>query len=84
MFGARTNQHKYIRYHGIWDTNELYDLPHDPHETTNLISKPEYAPVAQKMAHELFNWLEQTNGLRIPLKRTVKQPFGDYRRPLQY
>lgn len=84
VFGTRTDRFKYIRYHGIWDTNELYDLQQDPHETTNLISRPEYAETAQKLANDLFDWLEQTNGLAIPLKRTVKNPFGDYRHPNQY
>ncbi|MDR0394724.1 MAG: sulfatase, partial [Tannerella sp.] len=26
MHGVRTDRYKYIRYHGIWDTNEFYDL----------------------------------------------------------
>lgn len=81
VFGVRTDQYKYIRYHGIWDTNELYDLQRDPQETTNLIGRPEYAERVQKMANELYNWLEQTKGMVLPLKRTVKQPFGDYRYP---
>ena len=29
MFGVRTERYKYIRYHGIWDTNEFYDLLND-------------------------------------------------------
>lgn len=81
VFGVRTDRYKYIRYQGIWDTNELYDLQQDPNETTNLISKPDYTNLVQKMANDLYDWLEQTNGLAIPLKRTVKPPFGDYRHP---
>ena len=80
-FGVRSNKFKYIRYYGVWDTNELYDLEKDPNETTNLINKPEYAEIAKKLAAELFNWMEQTNGMQIPLKRTIKNPFGDYRHP---
>ena len=26
MFGVRTDRYKYIRYYGLWDTNEFYDL----------------------------------------------------------
>ena len=26
VFGVRTDRYKYIRYHGLWDRNELYDL----------------------------------------------------------
>lgn len=83
VFGVRTDKYKYIRYNGIWDQNELYDLENDPNETTNLIEKPEHAELVKKLAADLFDWLEQTKGLQIPLKRTIKKPFGDYRHPNQ-
>ena len=35
------------------------------------------------MAGELYDWLEQTNGMKIPLKRIIKKPFGDYKHPNQ-
>lgn len=79
VFGVRSDKYKYIRYYGIWDTNELYDLEKDPDETTNLINKPEYAEIAKKLGGELFDWLEQTKGMQIPLKRINRSPFGDYR-----
>ena len=79
VFGVRTDKFKYIRYYGVWDTNELYDLENDPDETTNLIYKTEYADTAKKMANELYDWLEQTGGMQIPLKHVVSPPFGDYR-----
>jgi hypothetical protein len=41
-FGIRTERYKTIRYHGIWDTNEIYDLQSDPHEIQNLIDAPEH------------------------------------------
>jgi arylsulfatase A-like enzyme len=81
VFGVRTDKFKYIRYYGVWDTNELYDLENDPNETTNLINRPEYADTVKKLANELFDWLEKTGGMQIPLKRTVKYPHGDYRHP---
>jgi hypothetical protein len=28
--------------HGVWDTQELYDLERDPRERHNLIDLPEY------------------------------------------
>lgn len=34
MHGIRTDRYKYIRYHGVWDTNEFYDLQNDPYETS--------------------------------------------------
>lgn len=83
-YGVRTDKFKYIRYQGIWDTNELYDLEKDPNETINLIARPEYTETVKKMAGDLFDWLEQTGGMQIPIKRTVKHPYGDYRHPFNY
>lgn len=79
VFGVRTDKFKYIRYFGVWDTNELYDLENDPAEMNNLIRKAEYTPIATKMAEELYDWLEQTRGMQIPLKRITRPSFGDYR-----
>ena len=83
-YGVRTDKFKYIHYMGIWDTNELYDLEKDPDETTNLIALPEYADTVKKLAGYLFDWLQQTGGMQIPLKRTIKHPAGDYRHPDNY
>jgi arylsulfatase A-like enzyme len=79
VFGVRSDKFKYIRYYGIWDTNELYDIENDPNEMVNLINKPEYAEVAKKLAGELYDWLEGTKGMQIPLKRITRSPYGDYR-----
>ena len=79
IFGIRTDRYKYIRYYGIWDTNEFYDLQTDPYEMNNIIDKPELQPLIEKMANELYDWLERTGGMQIPLKRTVKHRDGDYR-----
>ena len=38
VFGVRTDRYKYIRYHGLWERNELYDLQEDPHEMYNQSS----------------------------------------------
>jgi N-acetylglucosamine-6-sulfatase len=63
----RGNRYKYIHYHGIWDTDELYDLQADPAESRNLIRSPEHQPVVQQMNGQLFEILGQTAGLYIPL-----------------
>lgn len=80
-FGVRTDQYKYIRYHGIWDTNEFYDLVADPYETNNLIGAPEHQATIKGLADDLYTWLEDTNGMNIPLKRSVKKRIGDHRNP---
>ena len=79
MFGIRTERYKYIRYHGIWDTNEFYDLSQDPNEMRNLIDAPEHQDRIQNFANDIYKWLEDTDGLQIPLKRLVRPKFGDHR-----
>jgi arylsulfatase A-like enzyme len=78
IFGVRTERYKYIRYYGIWDTNEFYDLKKDPNETHNLIGVPELQDTIKQMNHSLYDWLESTGGMSIPLKRT-ETPHFDHR-----
>lgn len=79
MHGVRTSRYKLIRYHGIWDTNEFYDLHEDPDEMNNLIASPEHQAQIEELTGEIYDWLESTGGMQIPLKRTVKKRFGDHR-----
>tara|TARA_X000001036_G_scaffold148109_1_gene140825 strand:- start:130 stop:828 length:699 start_codon:yes stop_codon:yes gene_type:complete len=79
MFGVRTERYKYIRYHGIWDTNEFYDLIEDPNEMQNLIDAPEHQERIQKFANDIYTWLEDTDGMQIPLKNIARPKFGDHR-----
>jgi|TARA_B110000263_G_scaffold193129_1_gene171183 arylsulfatase A-like enzyme len=79
MFGVRTDRYKYIRYHGIWDTNEFYDLENDPNEMQNLIAAPEHQERIASFATEIYDWLETTDGMNIPLKNIVRPKFGDHR-----
>ncbi len=37
VLGLRTDQYAYMRYHGVFDRYELYDIVADPDETKNLI-----------------------------------------------
>ncbi len=68
-FAIRTDRYKYIYYNGIWDINELYDLKADPYEMNNLIRDSSYQKTGTALRDELFNWLQQTGGLQIPLKK---------------
>ncbi len=65
---VRGDRYKYIRYHGIWDVNELYDLQEDPYETKNLIHKPEHQELITRLNQRLFALLEETGGHTIPLQ----------------
>lgn len=68
-FAVRTDKYKYIAYNGVWDINELFDLEKDPFEMNNLVRDREYDKIGMHLRDELYNWLEQTNGLQIPLKK---------------
>jgi arylsulfatase A-like enzyme len=79
-FGVRTDRYKFIHYHGVWDTDELYDLKNDPDEIHNLIDKPEHEKLVEQLRTRMYDWLEQTDGMTIPLRR--EQGFkGDKRGP---
>jgi N-acetylglucosamine-6-sulfatase len=69
VFALRGDRYKYIYYHGIWDVNELYDLATDSLEQHNLISVPAHQERISAMRGRLFNLLERTEGMQIPLRR---------------
>lgn len=69
VHAVRTDRYKYIRYHGVWDINELYDLEKDPFEANNLIRDPTYTDIAKDLNEDLWRWLYQTDGLSIPLRK---------------
>lgn len=70
-FAIRTDRYKYITYNGVWDINELFDLENDPYEMNNLIRDTLYRKIGLELKSELFKWMEETNGMQIPLKKTV-------------
>ena len=67
MHALRTDRYKYIRYHGVWDINELYDIQEDPHEMNNLFVDPGYKMTVEQMNDKLFEMLEETGGMWMPL-----------------
>jgi N-acetylglucosamine-6-sulfatase len=67
MHALRGDRYKFIRYHGIWDIDELYDLQQDPLESNNLIFSPEHQQTITQMRKRLFEILEQTGGMQMPL-----------------
>ena len=78
MHGVRTDRYKLIRYHGVWDTNEFYDLKNDPYEMHNLYGSAEHQEQIDQLTTEVYDWLEGTGGMQIPLKRFGGR-FGDHR-----
>lgn len=73
MFALRGDRFKFIQYHGIWDTDELYDLQSDPHETKNLIREPEFQDTVRELREALNSELQQRNARQVP--------FGSKRGP---
>lgn len=67
VHALRGDRWKYIRYQGIWDSDELYDLRADPLELTNLIRAPEHRDLVEQLNQELFATLERTDGMYMPL-----------------
>lgn len=66
MFALRGDRFKFIQYHGIWDTDELYDLKADPKETNNLIRDPKHAATVKKLRQQLHQVLTESGGRQVP------------------
>lgn len=69
VFALRGDRYKYIYYHGIWDLNEFYDLATDSLEQHNLIGSPAHQERIRAMRGRLFDQLQATDGMQIPLRR---------------
>jgi N-acetylglucosamine-6-sulfatase len=67
LHAIRGDRYKYIRYQGIWDIDELFDLQDDPLEANNLIFSPGHEAIVQQLNRRLFAMLEETDGMSIPL-----------------
>lgn len=76
-FAVRTDKYKYIYYQGIWDINELFDLEKDPYEMNNLIRDTSLRKTGVGLKKDLFEWMEQTQGLQIPLKKPPVYKFDN-------
>jgi N-acetylglucosamine-6-sulfatase len=82
VHALREDRYKYIHFHGIWDVDELYDLAADPHESDNLLARPGYEAMAERMSAKLFDLLEKTGGMQIPLsadageRNELRDPAG--------
>jgi arylsulfatase A-like enzyme len=73
-FALRTDRFKYIQYHGVWDTEELYDLQADPGESRNLIEDPALLAVKVEMRDRLFAALtDSQDNHTIPYARKFNQ-----------
>lgn len=67
IHALRGERYKFIRAHGVWDIDELYDLAEDPLESRNLIFSAQHRAVAEQMRKRLWELLGQSGGLQMPL-----------------
>jgi N-acetylglucosamine-6-sulfatase len=67
VHALRSDKYKFIRYQGIWDSDELYDIGEDPIESRNLIFSEQHRPAAKAMRKRLFEILQKTDGMKMPL-----------------
>lgn len=67
VFSLRDERYKFIRYYGVWDLDELFDLKADPDEMNNLAYTPQGSTIAEEMSDRLFGLLTRTSGMAIPL-----------------
>mgnify|MGYP001593579952 FL=1 len=73
----RGDRYKYIYYHGVWDRNGFYDLETDPNERVNLIKIPAYQEQILSMRSQLFQELDASGGLVLPMRPPKGVQFYD-------
>ena len=60
-YGIRTERYKLIHFYNDIDKWELYDLKNDPAEMNNVINKPEYKEIRERLQQQLHNLQIQYN-----------------------
>ncbi len=80
-FAIRGERYKYVFYHGVWDQNGLYDLQTDPHERHNLINVPGYRERGAAMKKQLFDDLEASGALTVPVRHPVGERLDQRKLP---
>ena len=72
--GVQDDRYKLIRYRLAPDQTQLFDLQSDPHETVNLYSLPEYAPVRARMESLLLEQRDQYEDPPTPFTAAFWEP----------
>jgi N-acetylglucosamine-6-sulfatase len=81
LFAIRTERHKFVFYHGVWDKNAFYDLATDPHEQHNLVRVPAFQSQIADLQKQLFDELDARGGLNIPVRSPVGERLDDRKLP---
>ena len=80
-FAIRTDRWKYIYYHGLWDKDSFHDLQTDPLERHNLIAVPSYQEQIAKLKKQMFDELEKSGALQMPVLPPEGEPLHDRKLP---
>jgi len=80
-FALRTNRHKYIYYHGVWDIDGFYDLATDPCERRNLIDVPACRDEIERMRARLFDAIDAAGGVSLPIRRPAGERLDQRKLP---
>jgi len=56
----------------VWDLDEFYDMQSDPQEQHNLIMVPAFQDEIRRTRDRLWDQLEATGGMKIPLRRSTE------------
>ena len=62
FYAIRTRRHKYVRYFGPDDCEEMYDLEADPMELVNVASDAAFAEVRAGLSRRADEWWKETGG----------------------
>ncbi len=81
LFAIRTDEHKYVYYHGTWDIDSFHELTTDPDERHNLINVPGYQEQIEALRSQLFTELEERNALNAPVRPPAGERLGQRKLP---
>jgi N-acetylglucosamine-6-sulfatase len=81
QYAIRTDRYKYIYDYGLWDKDMLFDLQSDPQEAHNLIDDPAKKALAAELRGRLFDELQATGGMQIPLREPRGGQNAKHRKP---
>ncbi len=71
VLGLRTDQHSYMRFQGVWDLYELYDIQKDPDQMNNLLGNVRLTTQAGDILRQI-----KDPGLREMVNDFQKRMFG--------
>lgn len=81
IFALRTDRWKYIYHHGVWDIDACFDLGTDPLERHNLIRVPAFQSQIAALRKQLFEHLEKSGALQMPILPPEGEPLHDRKLP---